>query len=74
MADGTAQKCGRVGSCHDHLLNPFRKLEGFFSFLYIPDEPLSANDTASATADWRVGSCFDYLLNPFRKLKRFFVL
>ena len=32
MADGTAQKCGRVGSCHDYLLNPFRKLEGFFVF------------------------------------------
>ena len=32
MADGTAQKCGRVGSCHIHLKKPFRKLRGFFVF------------------------------------------
>ena len=30
MADGTAQQCGRVGSCHIHLKKPFRKLRGFF--------------------------------------------
>ena len=32
MADGTAQKCGRVGSCHIYLLKPFTLncLKGFF--------------------------------------------
>ena len=30
MADGTAQQCGRVGSCHILLKKPFRKLRGFF--------------------------------------------
>ena len=38
MADGTAQKCGRVGSCHIHLKKPFRN-ERLFCFLecQIPD-------------------------------------
>ncbi len=31
MADGTAQKCGRVGSCHIYYLNPLHLFEwGFF--------------------------------------------
>ena len=32
MADGTAQKCGRVGSCHIYLLKPFtiKPVTGFF--------------------------------------------
>ena len=32
MADGTAQKCGRVGSCHIYLLKPFtlNRVKGFF--------------------------------------------
>jgi hypothetical protein len=29
MADGTAPKCGRVGSCHIYLNEPFRN-EGLF--------------------------------------------
>jgi hypothetical protein len=37
MADGTAQKCGRVGSCHIHL-KPFSLLKGFF-ILYIHAMP-----------------------------------
>ena len=36
MADGTAQKCGRVGSCHIYLLKPFTQssVKGFFMHVH----------------------------------------
>ena len=36
MADGTAQKCGRVGSCHIYLLKPFTQsiVKGFFMYVH----------------------------------------
>jgi hypothetical protein len=33
MADGTAQKCGRVGSCHIYLKSLSVKIEGLFCAL-----------------------------------------
>jgi hypothetical protein len=30
MADGTAQQCGRVGSCHIYLKKPFRNERLFY--------------------------------------------
>jgi hypothetical protein len=35
MADGTAQQCGRVGSCHILLKRPFES-RGVFVFVHLP--------------------------------------
>src|SRR5882757_2559981 len=33
MADGTAQQCGRVGSCHIHFKSPDLNRSGLFAFI-----------------------------------------
>ncbi|MDB5202647.1 MAG: hypothetical protein JWQ27_2056 [Ferruginibacter sp.] len=42
MADGTAQQCGRVGSCHI-LLKAFQETERLFYFQDVFSNPLPAN-------------------------------
>jgi hypothetical protein len=36
MAHGTAQKCGRVGSCHILFKKAFQEIEGLFCFSPFP--------------------------------------
>ena len=84
MADGTAQKCGRVGSCHIYLLKPLCFItRGFFYVSYFLSSSSYNNEPSQLISpSWQDGTaqkmcenkCLSCLFKrPFTLLEMFFL-